>query len=47
VAQYFGVDATVIRLILVFIVMCTGFVPGVLAYLVALAVVPEEPITTR
>ncbi|HEY9481163.1 MAG TPA: PspC domain-containing protein [Candidatus Paceibacterota bacterium] len=43
-AEYFDVDATVIRLILVFIVICTGFAPGVLAYLIALAVVPEEKI---
>ncbi len=40
-AAYFGVDATIVRL--VFVVMALFGGPGVILYLVLWAVVPEEP----
>jgi len=40
-ADYFGVDVTLIRLIVAVLTVFTGGV-GVLAYLVAWAVIPEE-----
>ena len=40
-AEYFGVDSTIIRLILVFLVLFAGF--GVLAYLIAALIIPVKP----
>lgn len=42
-ADYFDTDSTLIRLFAVFGVLITGFFPGVLAYLIALIIVPNEP----
>ena len=41
--EYLEVDATLLRLIWVLILIFTGVVPGLIAYLIALAVVPERP----
>ena len=40
-AEYLAIDSTVIRLILVIAVLCAGC--GVLAYIVAALVIPEQP----
>ena len=40
-AKYFDIDATVIRLILVLAVIFAGV--GIIAYLAAALVIPEEP----
>lgn len=40
-AQYFNMDSTIIRLIMVILVVCFG--TGVLAYLIAALVLPTEP----
>ena len=40
-AEYFNVDSTILRLLWIAVVAFTGFVPGVLAYIVAMAVMPE------
>lgn len=37
-AEYFNVDSTIVRLILVFLVFCAG--TGVLAYLIAALIMP-------
>lgn len=39
--EYTSVDPTVIRLIGVLIVLCTGIFPGVLAYIICTFVIPE------
>lgn len=39
--EYMNVDPVVIRIIWLFIVICTGFFPGVLAYILAIFVIPE------
>ena len=39
-AEYFGIDATVLRLILVLAVIFAGV--GIIAYLVAALIIPEE-----
>jgi phage shock protein C len=44
--QYFGVDANIIRVAFVLVSIFTGGVLGVLAYLAAWVVVPEEGETT-
>ena len=41
--KYFSVDATLIRLIAVLLVVLTGILPGVIAYLIMLVIVPLEP----
>lgn len=41
--EYFNTDPTLPRLLFVFFLFVTGILPGVLAYLVAALVVPEDP----
>ncbi len=43
--EYWEIDPVVLRLGFVFIVMITGLVPGALAYLVALLIVPKPMVT--
>jgi phage shock protein C len=40
--DYFGVDVTIIRLIWVVVSAVSGFVPGIVAYVVVSLVMPEE-----
>lgn len=42
-AEYFGLDVTVVRLVWAIAAVITGFVPLILAYVVAWIIVPEEP----
>jgi phage shock protein C len=41
--KYLNMDATVLRLIAVLLLVVTGIIPGVIAYLVMLLIVPLEP----
>lgn len=41
-AKYFGIDSTIVRLILAFAVLFAG--GGILAYIIAAIIMPEEPI---
>lgn len=41
-AEHFGVDATVLRVIWALVVIFSMFVPGILAYLIMLLIIPEE-----
>ena len=41
IAEYFGVDPTLIRLIWAVLVLCFG--TGILAYIVAALIIPEIP----
>lgn len=43
IAEYLDIDATVLRLIWTLVVVFTGFVPGVLVYIIAVLVMPERP----
>ncbi|MDP4118740.1 MAG: PspC domain-containing protein [Bacillota bacterium] len=40
IAEYFDVDSTIIRLILVIFILCAG--TGILAYLIAALVMPKK-----
>lgn len=40
IAEYFNIDSTIVRLILIFLVLCVG--TGVLAYLIAALLIPED-----
>ena len=41
--DYFDIDATILRLIWVFIVIFTAVVPGFIAYIIAPLIVPKKP----
>lgn len=42
-AQYFGLDATPLRLLAAGTIVMTGLIPGIVAYLVCWMVMPLEP----
>lgn len=42
-AEYMGVDATVLRIIFAFLTLFTGIWYGLLLYIIAMIIVPEEP----
>ncbi|WP_288636188.1 PspC domain-containing protein [uncultured Limosilactobacillus sp.] len=41
IADYLGVDPTIIRLIAVVLIACTGFFPLTIIYLVAAVIMPD------
>ncbi len=41
-AEYFGVDATLIRLGWILLTFMTGIAPFVIAYIIAVVIIPEE-----
>lgn len=44
--KYLGMDATVIRLLFALLAIFTGFVPGLILYLVMMFIVPDEPLSS-
>jgi phage shock protein C len=42
---YLNLDSTVVRLLFVLLTLATGFAPGIVAYLILMIVIPEEPLT--
>lgn len=46
IAEYFDTDPALIRLGYIFLTVFTGGVPGICAYIIGAAIVPEGPITT-
>ena len=43
--EYFEVDPVLLRLCYVFLVIFTAFIPGIIAYIVSIFVVPKKPAT--
>jgi len=43
IGEYFNIDPVVIRLLFIFLAFATGVFPFLVAYLVALFVVPKRP----
>ncbi len=41
--EFFGVDPVILRLGYLLLTVFTGFVPGIVGYLLAILVVPEAP----
>ncbi|MBC7982162.1 PspC domain-containing protein [Candidatus Parcubacteria bacterium] len=41
-AEYFEVDSTIIRVSFVFILIITGFIPGILFYIFAALIIPKK-----
>lgn len=42
VAEYFDIDVTVVRLIYVLITVFSAAFPGIIVYLIAMFIIPEE-----
>lgn len=40
--EYYAIDPTILRLIWIAVVVFTGFVPGIIAYLIAVMVMPKK-----
>ncbi|MBR2784249.1 MAG: PspC domain-containing protein [Firmicutes bacterium] len=43
IADYFGIDATIIRLLYLVLSIFTAGFPGLLLYIICLFVIPEDP----
>jgi phage shock protein C len=43
--EYFDLDPTLIRLAYVIFTLTTGFIPGIIGYLLAMLIIPKEPLT--
>ncbi|HXK35429.1 MAG TPA: PspC domain-containing protein [Candidatus Paceibacterota bacterium] len=41
--EYFETDSTLLRVITLFTIFITGFIPGLIAYLIGLLIVPKQP----
>ena len=41
-AEYFQVDATLIRLVYATVTLFTAIIPGILFYIIALIIIPDE-----
>ncbi len=41
--EYLDVDSVILRLLWLLVVIFTGFVPGVVAYLFAMLIIPKKP----
>ncbi|NIR51431.1 PspC domain-containing protein [candidate division KSB1 bacterium] len=42
IANYFNIDPTIVRIGWAIVTLITNFIPGIVAYIVMLIVVPEE-----
>lgn len=42
--DYFNIDVTIIRLAWVLITFASGVFPGIVAYVIAVFIIPEEPV---
>ena len=47
VGEYAGVDPTILRLAYVFLTVFTGVAPGVIAYVIAMLIVPQPPLAEK
>ncbi|HEY4489623.1 MAG TPA: PspC domain-containing protein [Candidatus Paceibacterota bacterium] len=45
--EYFIIDPVILRLILILATIATGVFPGIIAYIVAVYIVPEAPSITH
>jgi len=43
IGEYFNVDPVILRVLWILLVVFTGFVPGIIAYLFTALVVPKKP----
>ena len=45
--KYFDIDPTILRLLWVVVTIFSGILPGVLIYIIAIFLVPKEPLISR
>lgn len=45
-AEYFELDSTIVRVAFVFILIITGFIPGILFYIFAALIIPKKTSVT-
>jgi phage shock protein C len=45
-AEHLGMDVTLVRILWVFLTFAAGFFPGIIAYVLAWIIMPEEPVVT-
>lgn len=43
IGEYFNMDPAILRVLWIVLVIFTGIIPGIIAYIIALAVVPKKP----
>ncbi|NLV88229.1 MAG: PspC domain-containing protein [Tissierellia bacterium] len=43
IGEYFGIDSTLVRLAWVFLSIFTAGFPGIIAYIIAAAIIPRRP----
>ncbi len=43
IGESYDVDATIVRLVWVIIDIFTGFIPGIIAYIIAWIIIPQRP----
>ncbi|HEX9594859.1 MAG TPA: PspC domain-containing protein [Candidatus Saccharimonadales bacterium] len=43
IAEYFGVDSTIVRLLWVVLGIVTAFVPAIIGYIIAAIIIPDKP----
>jgi len=43
IGEYFNIDPVILRIVWIVIVVFTGFMPGIIAYIIAIFVVPDKP----
>ncbi|PIR88216.1 MAG: PspC domain-containing protein [Candidatus Harrisonbacteria bacterium CG10_big_fil_rev_8_21_14_0_10_45_28] len=43
-AEYFEIDSTLLRVIWIVILITTGVLPGIIAYIIAALIMPDRPI---
>lgn len=42
--EYFTIDPVILRVLWVFVVIFTAFVPGVITYVLAMIIIPKRPV---
>jgi len=47
IGEYFNTDPSLLRLIWLLILVITAFVPGIIAYIIAMIIVPKRPENSR
>jgi len=43
IGEYFNVDPVILRVFWLIIIVFTGFMPGIIAYIFTVLVIPKEP----
>jgi phage shock protein C len=42
IAEYFNIDSTIVRILFLFFFVVTGFIPGIIFYILALLIIPKK-----